>query len=92
MFPTYRPVYQYHVNGSEHNPDHGSPFNRFDGSGMTFVNKETEVKSARQFEALKQQRRLSTTRSIDSAGSGVCSPMSLTDAATDHSAMQLVMA
>lgn len=87
-----RPVYQYHVNGSEHNPDQGSPFNRFNGSGMTFVNKETEVKSARQFEALKQQRRLSTTRSIDSAGSGVCSPMSLTDAATDHSAMQLVMA
>ena len=57
------------------------------------MNKETEVKSARQFEALKQQRRLGARGSIDSTGSGVSSSMSWTDTTPDHdSNMQLVMA
>lgn len=57
------------------------------------MNKETEVKSARQFEALKQQKRLGARGSIDSTGSGVSSPMSWTDTTPDHdSNMQLVMA
>lgn len=57
------------------------------------MNKETEVKSARQFEALKQQRRLGARGSIDSTGSGVSSPLSWTDTTLDHdSNMQLVMA
>lgn len=56
------------------------------------MNKETEVKSARQFEALKQQRRLGARGSIDSGGSGVSSPMSWSDTAGEKSAMRQVMA
>lgn len=89
-----RTAYQYHINGSDHSsPEHRPlPNRRLNSNGITVVNKETEVKSARQFEALKQQRRLGTRGSIDSGGSGVSSPMSLSDTATEHSAMQQVMA
>lgn len=56
------------------------------------MNKETEAISARQFEALKQQRRLGARGSIDSGGSGVSSPMSWSDTAGENSTMQQVMA
>ena len=56
------------------------------------MNKESEVKSARQFEALKEQRRLEKRGSIDSTGSGASSPaLSLPDTKA-HSDMQQVMA
>jgi len=88
-----RSAYQYYINGSEHSPDHRPLPSRLDSNGITIMNKETEVKSARQFEALKQQRRLGARGSIDSTGSGVSSPMSWTDTTPDHdSNMQLVMA
>ena len=51
------------------------------------MNKETEVISALQFEALKQQRRLGARGSIDSGGSGTSS-----DTAGENSTMQQVMA
>ena len=51
------------------------------------------MKSARQFEALKQQRRLGHRGSIDSGGSGVSSPMSWSDTAGENAAtVQQVMA
>ena len=54
------------------------------------MNKESEVKSTRHFEALKKQRGLGERGSIDSTGSGSSSPMlSLPDT---HSDMQQVMA
>lgn len=92
--PLFRTAYQYHINGSDHSPEHRQQPNRrlnTDG-GMTVVNKETEVKSARQFEALKNQRRLGARGSIDSSGSGVSSPMSCSDTAADNSTMHHVMA
>ena len=51
------------------------------------MNKETEVISAHQFEALKQQRRLGARESIDSGGSGMSS-----DTAGENSTLQQVMA
>ena len=77
------------MNGSEHRP---LP-SRLTSNGITIVNKETEVQSVRQFEALKQHRILGARGSIDSTGSGVPSPMSWSDTTTDsNSAMQQVMA
>lgn len=88
-----RTAYQYHINGSDHSPEHRPLHNRrLNSNGITVVNKETEVKSARQFEALKQQRRLGARGSIDSGGSGFSSPMSWSDTAGENSAMQQVMA
>lgn len=90
-----RPVYQSaHMNGSDHNPDHRPPASSrmINSNGIPIVNKETGVKSARQFEALKLQRRLGARGSIDSAGSGVSTPMSWSDTTTDNTAVQLVMA
>ena len=56
------------------------------------MNRETEVKNARQFEALKLQRRLGARGSIDSAGSSVSTPVSWSDTTTDNTTVQLVMA
>ncbi|XP_078356429.1 uncharacterized protein LOC144641257 isoform X2 [Oculina patagonica] len=88
-----RTAYQYHINGSDHSPEHRPLHNRrLNTNGITVVNKESEVKSARQFEALKQQRRLGARGSIDSGGSGVSSPMSWSDTGGENSATQQVMA
>ena len=88
-----RAAYQYHINGSDHSPEHRPLSNRrLNSNGITVVNKENEVKSARQFEALKQQKRLGARGSIDSGGSGFSSPMSCSDTAVENSAMQQAMA
>lgn len=88
-----RTAYRYHINGSDYSPEHRPlPSRRLNSNGITVVNKETEVISARQFEALKQQRRLGARGSIDSGGSGVSSPMSWSDTAGENSTMQQVMA
>lgn len=50
------------------------------------------MKSARQFEELKNLRKTSARGSIDSRGSGVSSPTSRSETVTDTSAMQYVMA
>lgn len=49
------------------------------------------MKSARQFEELKNLRKTSARGSIDSRGSGVSSP-TRSETVTDTSAMQYVMA
>ena len=86
----YRSAYQYHFNGSDHNFENRTPPSRLSGHAISAVNKESEVKSARHFEALKKQRGLGARGSIDSTGSGSSSPMlSLPDT---HSDMQQVMA
>ena len=88
-----RTAYQYHINGSDHSPEHRPlSYRRLSSNGITVVNKETEVLSAGQFEALKQQRRRGARGSIDSGGSGVSSPMSWSDTAGENSTMQQVMA
>lgn len=87
-----RSAYHYHVNGNDHSFERRPLPNRLSSNGITIVNKETEVKSARHFEALKQQRRMEARGSIDSTGSGVSSPMSWSDTTTDNSVMQNAMA
>ena len=88
-----RTAYQYHINGSDHGSEHRPlSYRQLNSNGITVVNKETEVLSAGQFEALKQQRRRGARGSIDSGGSGISSPMSWSDTAGENSTMQQVMA
>lgn len=92
-FEQERTAYQYHINGSYHSPEHRPlSYRPLNSNGITVVNKETEVLSAGQFEALKQQRRRGARGSIDSGGSGISSPMSWSDTAGENSTMQQVMA
>jgi len=88
-----RTAYRYDINGSDHSPDNKLLSNRrLNTNGITVVNKETEVNSARQFEALKQQRRMGARGNVDSGGSGVSSPMSWSDTTGESSTIQQVMA
>lgn len=83
-----RTVYQYHINGSHHSPEHRPlSYRQLNSNGITNVNRETEILSAGQFEALKQHKRRGARGSIDSGGSGVSS-----DTAGENSTMQQVMA
>lgn len=87
-----RTAYRYHVNGSDQSPEQWHQQQKRSTDGATVMNKEAKVKSARQFEELKNLRKTSARGSIDSRGSGVSSPTSRSETVTDTSAMQYVMA
>ena len=87
-----RTAYRYHVNGSDQSPEQWHQQQKRNTDGAKVMNKEAKVKSARQFEELKNLRKTSARGSIDSRGSGVSSPTSRSETVTDTSAMQYVMA